>query len=62
MGPSMRRTLDIQKVDAALKRAAYKAIHGTRAERAGRFLPAKRRRASPANGATKQPDLSRRKA
>jgi hypothetical protein len=58
----MKRTLDIAKVDAALKRAAFKATHGTHMERAGRFLSAKRRRASSANGATKQPDLSRRKA
>lgn len=58
----MRRMLDIENVDAALKRAAYKAIHGTRAERAGRFLPAKRRRPSPASGVSKRPGLSRRKA
>ena len=58
----MRRTLGIEKVDTALKRAAYKALHGTRAERAGRFLPAKRRRALPARGVPKQRALSRRKA
>lgn len=33
----MSRTLDIQKVDAALRRAAYKAVHGTREERSGRY-------------------------
>jgi hypothetical protein len=27
------------KIEAALKRAAYKALHGTREERSGRFLP-----------------------
>ena len=57
----MRRTLDIEKVDAALKRAAYKAIHGTRAERAGRFLLGKRR-VSSASRAVKQRELSRRNA
>ncbi len=34
----MSRTLDIQKVDIALKRAARRAAHGTREERSGRFL------------------------
>jgi hypothetical protein len=34
----MRRGLDIEKAEAALKRAAYKALHGTREERSGRFL------------------------
>jgi hypothetical protein len=33
----MSRRLDIENIDAALKRAAYKAVHGTREERAGRF-------------------------
>jgi KTSC domain len=33
----MSRRLDIESVDAALKRAANKAIHGTREERSGRF-------------------------
>lgn len=56
----MSRTLDIEKVDAALKRAAYKAFHGTREERAGRFLPAKKRRALPAGNVPKQPGLGRR--
>jgi hypothetical protein len=62
MGSKMRRTLDIEKIATALKRAAYKAIHGTREERAGRFLPAKKRRVSLAGGAAKQRDLGRRKA
>ncbi|MBX9773508.1 MAG: hypothetical protein K2Y71_03755 [Xanthobacteraceae bacterium] len=35
---------DATKIEAALKRAAYKALHGTREERSGRFLP--RREAS----------------
>ncbi len=34
----MRRGLDVEKAEAALKRAAYKALHGTREERSGRFL------------------------
>jgi hypothetical protein len=34
----MRRGLDFAKVEAALKRAAYKAVHGTREERSGRFF------------------------
>jgi hypothetical protein len=33
----MRRGLDFAKAEAALKRAAYKAIHETREERSGRF-------------------------
>ena len=57
----MRRTLDIEKVDAALKRAAYKAIHGTRAERAGRFLPAKKRRTLPAGNGPPERALIRHK-
>ncbi len=35
----MRRGLDFDKAEAALKRAAEKATHGTREERSGRFLP-----------------------
>jgi hypothetical protein len=34
----MRRGLDFAKAEAALKRAAHKAVHGTREERSGRFL------------------------
>ena len=34
----MIRRLDIEKVDAALRRAAYKAVHGAREERSGTFL------------------------
>jgi hypothetical protein len=33
----MRRGLDLDKAQAALKRAAEKAMHGTREERSGRF-------------------------
>ena len=35
----MSRGLDFEKAQAAFKRAAEKAIHGTREERSGRFLP-----------------------
>jgi hypothetical protein len=34
----MRRGLDLEKAEAALRRAADKALHGTREERSGRFL------------------------
>ena len=33
----MSRRLDIADVDAALKRAAYKAVHGTREDRLGQY-------------------------
>ena len=36
----MRQKLDTTKVEAALKRAASKALHGTREERSGRFMTA----------------------
>jgi hypothetical protein len=58
---SMRRGLDFEKMEAAFKRAAYKALHGTREERSGRLLPAKRSSVSSALGASKQ-GTSRRKA
>jgi KTSC domain-containing protein len=35
----MGRVLDIEEVETALKRAAHRAIHGTREERSGRFRP-----------------------
>lgn len=56
----MKRTLDIQKVDAALKRAADRALHGTRTERSGRFLPGEKRPVAP--NALTQSRLRRRKA
>ncbi len=34
----MKQTSEIEEIGAALKRAAYKAVHGTREERSGRFL------------------------
>jgi hypothetical protein len=36
----MKQTSEIEEIRAALKRAAYKAVHGTREERSGRFLRA----------------------
>jgi hypothetical protein len=37
----MNKALDATKVEAASKRAAYKAVHGTREERSGRFMTPK---------------------
>ncbi|MGC1279559.1 MAG: hypothetical protein WA893_15320, partial [Xanthobacteraceae bacterium] len=42
----MRRGLDFEKAQAAFKRAAEKAMHGTREERSGRFEPVVQRRSS----------------
>ena len=53
----MSRAIDITKAEAALKRAAHKAIHGTRQERSGRFLPVKDR----LSGEGYAPDLEKRK-
>ena len=39
----MTRGIDFEQMEAALKRAAYKAVHGTREERAGRSLPVAKR-------------------
>jgi hypothetical protein len=57
----MRRGLDFEKMEVAFKRAAYKALYGTREERSGRFLPAKRSNVASAPGASKQ-GTNRRKA
>jgi len=54
----MRRGLDFAKAETAFKRAAEKAVHGTREERSGRFLPAKKRASPPA----KPTALDQRKA
>lgn len=43
MGSQLKRTSELHEIEAALKRAAYKAMHGTRKERSGRFLPESRR-------------------
>jgi hypothetical protein len=37
----MSQKLDAEKIDAALERAALKALHGTRGERSGRFAAPK---------------------
>ncbi|MBV9428919.1 MAG: hypothetical protein JO084_14465 [Bradyrhizobiaceae bacterium] len=52
----MKRGLDFEEAEAALKRAAYKAMHGTPEERSGRFLPTKRRTARPAPRASTAPN------
>jgi hypothetical protein len=57
----MKRGLDFDKAEAALRRAAQKAIHGTREERSGRFLPTKAPRAHVRQGAPKRSITSRRK-
>jgi hypothetical protein len=62
MGPNLNRKLDVEGVDAALQRAAARATHGNRAERSGRFLPAKKNPASSARRGSKQPGPRRRKA
>jgi hypothetical protein len=49
----MRQTPEVEKIDAALKRAAYRALHGTREERSGRYLPAKSRKGSTARRTSK---------
>jgi hypothetical protein len=46
----MNRGLDFEKAQAALKRAAEKATHGTREERSGRFETTQQRRASQTRG------------
>ena len=38
----MGRIIDIDEVQRALDRAAHTALHGTREERSGRFLPKKK--------------------
>jgi len=42
----MRRGLDFEKAQAALKRAAEKAMRGTREERSGRFELVRQRQSS----------------
>jgi hypothetical protein len=38
----MKRMSEVDEIKTALKRAAYRATHGTREERSGRFLPSDR--------------------
>ena len=55
----MGRGLDFAKAEAALKRAAEQAVHGTREERAGRFLPVDSRYTRPgreSGGSKRSPD------
>jgi hypothetical protein len=42
----MTQKPDSTKIDAALRRAAYKALYGNREERSGRFKPSERERSS----------------
>jgi hypothetical protein len=37
----MSYRLDLDEIEAAFKRAAHRALHGTREERSGQFLPRK---------------------
>jgi hypothetical protein len=57
----MRRGLDFEKAEAAFRRAAYKAVHGTREERSGRFLPAEEARNTSLNGKPKRVGDGRQK-
>ncbi len=60
----MNQKPDATKIEAALKRAADKALHGTREERSGRFLKPSERRDT-ANERREAPgasNLTRRKA
>jgi hypothetical protein len=58
----MRKGLDVEKAEVALKRAADKATFGTLEERSGRFQAAKRRDPAPPPRAPKQSNLGHRKA
>jgi hypothetical protein len=57
----MKQTSEIEEIRAALKRAAYKAIHGTREESSSRVLPAKTSRDASPCRAPKRSSTSRRK-
>jgi hypothetical protein len=56
----MAHKLDIEEMKAAFRRAAHRALFGTREERSGRFLP--RKSADAADAAQKEPETSPRKA
>jgi hypothetical protein len=60
----MRRGLDFEKAEAAFKRAAHKALHGTREERSGRFLPKQKTPSTrgPDRDASKGANPTKRKA
>lgn len=57
----MKRGLDFKKAEAAFKRAAEKATHGTREERSGRFLPAEKSPEAELDGKLKRAGESRHK-
>jgi hypothetical protein len=61
VGSEMKQTSEIEEIRAALKRAAYKALHGTREERSGRFLPAKTARDTGPRRTPKRASTIRRK-
>jgi hypothetical protein len=56
---NMHRGLDLPKAQAALKRAANKAMHGSREERSGRFQP-KRQSALATSGTAQSARKGRR--
>ena len=56
----MNRGLDFEKAQAALKRAAEKAIHLTREERSGRFETTQQQRASQTTGTRRRHARRRR--
>jgi hypothetical protein len=57
----MSQGLDVAKMEAAFKRAAHKALHGTREERLGRFLQRESSRGAHRD-APKGADVAKRKA
>jgi hypothetical protein len=48
---------ELERIEAAFRRAAHRALYGTREERSGRFLPRK-----PADAAQKKSEAGRCKA
>ena len=55
-------TLYDERIRIVRRESAYKAVHGTRAQRSGRFVPTKRRRALAAGRASERRIANRRKA
>jgi hypothetical protein len=59
----MRRTAEVARIEAALKRAAQRAVHGTQEERSGRYLPTEEKKNSrPARRVSKQVRANHREA
>ena len=58
----MSQKLDVAKMEAAFKRAAHKALHGTRDERSGRFLLQQKTPPGAYRDASKGARLAKRKA